>query len=243
MITSAQVVEMSVTVTDNKPFQDYPHPDDPTTRSIDITLFDSLQDLKGRSFTNHANEISLRDQLGLPDEDSKQLLSSAVEQTNEADIVKSHGESTALNQSTNDLQGRQESNDLSLPNDMHHSDSKHDPERTDTNISTDCCNKIQTCSGGSELPTEETATEETIANVVTDQGLGPFASTEKKTDFSKSKTDASQIIADVVEGIEQESAPPVAPPRRRKKKKKASEAEQVSAQKGRFWWPWQGCQK
>ena len=33
MMTSAQVVETLVTVTDNSPFQDYPHPDDHTTRS------------------------------------------------------------------------------------------------------------------------------------------------------------------------------------------------------------------
>ena len=33
ILTSAQVVETSVTVTDNSPFQDYPHPDDHTTRS------------------------------------------------------------------------------------------------------------------------------------------------------------------------------------------------------------------
>ena len=32
-MTSAQVVETSVTVTDNSPYQDYPHPDDHTTRS------------------------------------------------------------------------------------------------------------------------------------------------------------------------------------------------------------------
>ena len=32
-MTSAQVVETSVTVTDNSPFQDYPHPNDHTTRS------------------------------------------------------------------------------------------------------------------------------------------------------------------------------------------------------------------
>ena len=37
MITSAQVVETTVTVTDNSPFQDYPHPDDHTTRSNTIT--------------------------------------------------------------------------------------------------------------------------------------------------------------------------------------------------------------
>ena len=33
MMTSAQVVETSVTFTDNSPFQDYPHQDDHTTRS------------------------------------------------------------------------------------------------------------------------------------------------------------------------------------------------------------------
>ena len=33
MMTSAHVIEMSVTVTDYSPFQDYPHPDDHTTRS------------------------------------------------------------------------------------------------------------------------------------------------------------------------------------------------------------------
>ena len=33
MMTSSQVVETSVTVTDNSPFQDYAHPDDHTTRS------------------------------------------------------------------------------------------------------------------------------------------------------------------------------------------------------------------
>ena len=33
MMTSAQVVETSVTVTDNSPFEDYPHPDDHTTQS------------------------------------------------------------------------------------------------------------------------------------------------------------------------------------------------------------------
>jgi len=52
---------------------------------------------------------------------------------------------------------------------------------------------------------------------------------EKKTDLTTSKKDAIQIIADVVESIEQESIPPVAPPRRRKKKKKAEGELQVSS--------------
>ena len=37
MMTSAKVVETSVTVTDNSPFQDYPHPDDHTTQSTTTT--------------------------------------------------------------------------------------------------------------------------------------------------------------------------------------------------------------
>ena len=34
MMTSAQVVETSVTTTDNSPSQDYTHPDDQTTLSL-----------------------------------------------------------------------------------------------------------------------------------------------------------------------------------------------------------------
>ena len=46
---SAQVVETSVTVTNNSPFQDYPaHPDDHTTRSIKyIFKKDTLTSCKG----------------------------------------------------------------------------------------------------------------------------------------------------------------------------------------------------
>ena len=38
MMTSAQVVKTSVTVTDNSPFQDYPHPDDHTTQSTETVI-------------------------------------------------------------------------------------------------------------------------------------------------------------------------------------------------------------
>ena len=38
-MTFAQVVETSVTVTDNSPSQDYPHPDDRTTLSTVCGLF------------------------------------------------------------------------------------------------------------------------------------------------------------------------------------------------------------
>ena len=39
MMTSAQVVETSVIVTDNSPFKDYPHPDDHTTQSTYIHIW------------------------------------------------------------------------------------------------------------------------------------------------------------------------------------------------------------
>ena len=44
MMTSAQVVETSVTVTDNSPFQDYPHPDDHTTRSTILVFVSAVLD-------------------------------------------------------------------------------------------------------------------------------------------------------------------------------------------------------
>lgn len=152
-----------------------------------------------------------------------------VEQSNEADIIKTHGESTALNQSTSDLADRKETSDTSLLSDMIHNDSKLEPEEvTDTNSSTDCHSKAQACLGEGELQNEEIVSKETIENTVTKEDVGSDATDKKKTEFAKSKTDASQIIADVVESIEQDSAPPIAPPRRRKKKKKASLEDQVS---------------
>ena len=39
MMTSAQVVETSVTITDNSPSQDYTHPDDQTTVLYSITCY------------------------------------------------------------------------------------------------------------------------------------------------------------------------------------------------------------
>ena len=38
-MTTAQVVETSVTVNDNSPIQDYVHPDDETQPTFDLTLF------------------------------------------------------------------------------------------------------------------------------------------------------------------------------------------------------------
>ena len=51
MMTSAQVVETSVTVTDKSPFQDYPHPDDHTTRSTVTPGFKPFTELYHSRFT------------------------------------------------------------------------------------------------------------------------------------------------------------------------------------------------
>ena len=60
MTTSAQVVETSVTVTDNSPFQDYPHSEDHTTRSnvlsLTTLLFHHYQPVQLRS-ANTVDEI------------------------------------------------------------------------------------------------------------------------------------------------------------------------------------------
>ena len=45
MMTSAQFVETSVTVTNNSPFQDYPHPDDHTTRLLANFILVVVKDL------------------------------------------------------------------------------------------------------------------------------------------------------------------------------------------------------
>lgn len=170
-----------------------------------------------------SKESSSEDQLGLSSEELKQSTTSAVDQINEAGIVKTHGESTALTQTTNDSQGREESEELSFSNDTQQCGSKSVHEKT-----TDYNDKSQTCVGEIELKREKTLPEETNLRIEKENELGSHLSDEKKTDFSTRKTDASQIIADVVESIEQESAPPVAPPRRRKKKKKAEGEAQVS---------------
>lgn len=162
--------------------------------------------------------------VGLPSEELKQSTTLTANEINDTGIVKTHGESTTLTQTSNDLQGRHESDNSSLPSDSQQFDSKHVHE----NHVTDSNDKSQTCSGEGELKSEKTVSEETTLKVDRNDELEPHLSDEKKTDFSKSKTDASQIIADVVESIEQESTPPVAPPRRRKKKKKAESELQVS---------------
>lgn len=161
--------------------------------------------------------------VGLSSEELKQN-TVTVDEISDTGIVKTHGESTALTQTSNDLQGRHELDNSSLPSDSQQCESKH----VDENHVTDVNDKSQTCSGEGELMSEKTVSEETTLKVDRTDELEPHFSDEKKKDFSKSTTDASQIIADVVESIEQESTPPVAPPRRRKKKKKAESELQVS---------------
>ena len=113
-----------------------------------------------------------------------------------------------MNNTTDDLQEKQESDISSLVD----TESKFVHE----NHATDCSSTFQACAGESESKVSDT-------DLKTDREVEvePHHTCEKKTALSISKTDASQIIADVVESIEQESTPPVAPPRRRKKKKKA----------------------
>ena len=65
-MTFAHVVETSVTVTDNSPFQDYPHPDDHTTRSTvtpGFKPFTVLQLHYMKYFTSH--RVSERGPSGL----------------------------------------------------------------------------------------------------------------------------------------------------------------------------------
>ena len=53
MMTSAQVVETSITVTDNSPFQDFPHPDDHATRSRIVNI-----DKKKEKQKNNCKDIT-----------------------------------------------------------------------------------------------------------------------------------------------------------------------------------------
>ena len=68
-MTYAQVVETSVTVTDNSPFQDYPHPDDHTTRSIiKVTYSDFL------SSSFHVHTLSEKKQHSCQNTDKRKLI-------------------------------------------------------------------------------------------------------------------------------------------------------------------------
>ena len=166
---------------------------------------------------SRAIDTSSGDQSELPSEKFNQSTTSEVSKTNTTDIVKTHGENTALNNTTDDLQENRESDISSLTND---SESKfvHNNDATDSSSSS----MFQACSGENEAKVSDTDLK-TDREVEVEQ----HHNCEKKTDLTIPNTDASQIIADVVESIEQESTPPVAPPRRRKRKKKAEGELQV----------------
>ena len=185
-------------------------------RSIFVTgLLTFCKDVVDGPLECHAIDTSSEDQSKLPHEELNQS-TSEVNKTSTTDIVKSHGESTALNNTTDDLQEKKESDISSLAND---SKSKfiHDN-------ATDSSSTFQACSGENEEKVSDKDLK-TDREVEVEQ----HHNCEKKTDLAMPKTDASQIIADVVESIEQESTPPVAPPRRRKRKKKAEGELQVSS--------------
>lgn len=135
-----------------------------------------------------------------------------ADESNEPCVTETQGEDTALNKNIlNDLQGTQKSEDSSLSNISQHIDSKVVDEGAKTD------NKCLSVSGEGDSKSENSIPEEIC--LTAEQGSG--------SGLSSAKTDASHIIADVVESIEQESAPPVAPPRRKRKKKKSAGDTQV----------------
>lgn len=143
-----------------------------------------------------------------------------ADESNEPCVTETQEEDTALNKNVlNDLQGTQKSEDSSLSNISQHIDSKVVDEGAKTD------NKCLSVSGEGDSKSENSIPEE--VRLTAEQGSGSGLSSEKKTEHLETKTDASHIIADVVESIEQESAPPVAPPRRKRKKKKSAVDTQV----------------
>ena len=146
-------------------------------------------------------------------------------ESNEASVNEAQGNGTALNQNVNDLQGMCTLDDSSLSNSSNNSQhvvSKIVADGVETSADSD--KKCLTYSGESESTSENSFLDQPDSQL--ESGLRG----EKKAVFSVTKTctDASQIIADVVESIEQESAPPVAPPRRKRKKKKSTGDTHVS---------------
>ena len=150
---------------------------------------------------------------------------SASDESNEASVNDAQGDGSALNQNVNDLQGvckLEESSLSNTSNNSQHVDIKFITDGAETTA--DSAKKCPTHPGESESKSENSFPGQPSSQL--ESGL----CSEKKTDFqiTKTCTDASQIIADVVESIEQESAPPVAPPRRKRKKKKSTGDTQVS---------------
>lgn len=129
-------------------------------------------------------------------------------ESNEPGISNLEGEGTSLNQTLNDLKNVDNSEKLI---DSQNLDSSTTNEAAETP-------GVRTCDEEISL-TSDNSLQVTNLAVQKDTELESLVG-EKKTDISATKTDATQIVADVVDSIEQESAPPVAPPRRKRKKKK-----------------------
>lgn len=150
--------------------------------------------------------------------------------SNESSATETQGVRTSQN--VNDLQGIHKTEDSSLCNQSNNTeqvDAKlvDDGEETKTDSERMC----PTEPGGSNSKCENLSPEEESLTAGQQDGqIESALRNEKKTDVSATKTftDANQIVADVVESIEQESDPPVAPPRRRRKKKKSDADTQVN---------------
>ena len=137
-------------------------------------------------------------------------------ESNEPCISKLEGEGTSLNQTLNNVKN------------INNSEKFIDSQNLDSSIINEAAETpgVRTCYEESILTSDNSFQVMNLA-VQKDTELESDLGGEKKTDISATKTDATQIVADVVDGIEQESAPPVAPPRRKRKKKKNVSDTQV----------------
>ncbi|XP_068731913.1 WD repeat-containing protein 44-like [Montipora capricornis] len=148
---------------------------------------------------------------------------STVCESNEASTQQDRCTTKAKSQDTDEckLEDASESN---FSNSSCHSDAKDVAFVAETSKDND--EKSRTHSAENELKGGQSS----LAGPVSDPGKSGESSA-KTTDLSDPRTcsNASQIIADVVESIEHENTPPVAPPRRKRKNKKASSQQENAA--------------
>lgn len=144
-----------------------------------------------------------------------------VDESNELGAVSSQGQDATENQTLNDLR---EMNKSEKSHNSQNVDSKPVNEQEETSKHSD-----KTCLREGDSKSKNSVSEEPSLSGPQGSELDSDLGSEKKTDYSGSKSDASQIVADVVESIEQESDPPVAPPRRKRKKKKIAGDTQENA--------------
>jgi len=129
-------------------------------------------------------------------------------ESNEPGISNLEGEGTSLNQTLTDVKN------------IDNSEKLIDSQNLDSSITNEAAEAPGVRTGDEEISlTSDNSFQVMNLAVQKDTELESDPGSEK-TDISATKTDATQIVADVVDGIEQESAPPVAPPRRKRKKKK-----------------------